>query len=308
MNRSTVARLTVSLGEQHHRLVGFPLRIGIRPGPSPSVWRLAEEVGIDDLWVDDHFITMRHPEVPTFDSWTTLAAMSQVTKRVRLGVLVSANLMRHPALLAKIATTVDHLSNGRVNVGLAAAGNADEYARVGMDFPPPAERARRVDEACAVLRALWTEDRATFRGKYYRLTDAIAEPKPVQKPHPPLWVGGRGPLRTLRTVAKHADVWSTSGGKGFDADIEALHILEQHCRKLGRDPADIRRSVEMEWTEATEADVTALARRYIAAGFSDLSFSVGGYGESLRRVDEKEALRLVERFARGFVPSLRRAS
>jgi probable F420-dependent oxidoreductase len=298
----------MSVGGYHYPLVPFPLRIGIRPGPSPAVWRRAEEVGIDDLWIDDHFITGRHPDVPAYDSWTTVAAMAQATDRVRVGVLVTANPMRHPALLAKIVATIDHLSSGRVNVGLGAGGNAAEFAQMGMDFPSQGERARRVDEACSVLRALWTQDRANFHGKYYRLTDAVAEPKPVQKPHPPLWIAGRGPIRTLRTVAKHADVWSTSGGKGVDADMEALRVLEEHCRALGRDPAEIRRSIELEWTEATEGEVLALARRYIAAGFSDLSFSLGGYGESLRRVEEKEALRLVDRFADGFVPSLRKAT
>jgi probable F420-dependent oxidoreductase len=291
--------------DDEHGVVSHPLRIGIRPGLYPSVWRAAEEAGIDDLWVDDHLVTMRSPEIPALDSWTTLAAMAQVTTRVRLGVLLTGNPMRHPALLAKIVTTVDHLSNGRVNVGLGAAGNAAEYAQVGMDFPPPGERARRVEESCSVLRALWTQDRATFRGKYYQLTDAIAEPKPIQKPHPPLWIGGRGPTRTLRTVARYADVWSTSGGKGFDADMAAVRLLGRYCREIGRDPAAIRRSVEIEWTETTESEAATLVRDYVKMGFSDLVFSVGGYGEALRRVDESEALRRLDRFAREFVPLVR---
>jgi alkanesulfonate monooxygenase SsuD/methylene tetrahydromethanopterin reductase-like flavin-dependent oxidoreductase (luciferase family) len=285
----------------------FPLRIGIRPGPFPSVWRLAEDAGIDDLWTDDHLITPREPEVPTFDSWTMVAAMAQATARVRVGVLVTANPIRHPALLAKIVTTVDHLSAGRVNVGLGAAWNESAFAQLGMGFPSAAgERARRVDEACAVLRKLWTEPRATFRGRHYRLTDAVSEPKPVQRPHPPLWIGGRGPARTLRTVAKYADVWSTSGGKGFDADMEALDVLERHCRDLGRDPALIRRSVELMWTVEGEHETLTLMERYVRAGFSDFCLSVGGYGEALRRVDEQEALRRVDRFVTSFVPKARR--
>jgi alkanesulfonate monooxygenase SsuD/methylene tetrahydromethanopterin reductase-like flavin-dependent oxidoreductase (luciferase family) len=235
--------------------------------------------------------------------------MAQATSRVRVGVLVTANPIRHPALLAKIVTTVDHLSNGRVNVGLGAAWNESAFAQLGMDFPSaPGERARRVDEACAVLRLLWTEPRATFRGRHYRLADAVSEPKPVQRPHPPLWIGGRGPERTLRTVARYADVWSTSGGKGFDADLEAIRALELHCEQVGRDPARIRRSVEIAWTEDGEDEALALMERYVRAGFSDFSFSVGGYGEALRRVGEEEALRRVDRFTSRFVPRARRLS
>jgi alkanesulfonate monooxygenase SsuD/methylene tetrahydromethanopterin reductase-like flavin-dependent oxidoreductase (luciferase family) len=119
-----------------------------------------------------------------------------------------------------------------------------------------------------VLKALWTRDRANFDGTYYQLTDAICEPKPVQTPHPPIWIGGRGPKKTLRVAARHADVWNTTAGQGFDVDVESSRLLDEHCREIGRDPAEIRRSAQLTWS--TTDELRELVRRYVAAGFTEL--------------------------------------
>jgi len=175
-----------------------------------EAWRMIDEIGFDHLWLFDHLVAIHADEpTPVYDGWTLLASVAEVTKRTRIGLNVTGNLYRHPGLLAKIAVTVDHLSGGRLEMGIGAGWNEPEFVMYGMPFPQSAaERIDRLDEACQVLKALWTEPRASFDGRYYRLVDAIAEPKPLQRPHPPLWVGGNGPRRTLRVAAKRADVWS----------------------------------------------------------------------------------------------------
>jgi F420-dependent oxidoreductase-like protein len=240
-----------------------------------DVWRTADDLGFDQIWNSDHLT--RTPSSgnvagPILDSWTALAAMAEATKQIRVGVLVTGNLYRHPALLAKMATTVDHVSNGRLEVGLGAAWNEPEFTTLGMPFADAPERARRLDEACVVLKALWTQDRANYKGRFYKLTDAIAEPKPLQKPHPPLLIGGRGPKVTLRAAARHADAWNTSGGRGFDADLEAVKILDEHCAAIGRDPRTLRRSVILAWPDPKQG--LALAERYRGIGFTEFLFGI----------------------------------
>lgn len=209
-------------------------------------WRIAEEAGFDHLWPFDHLVALHAPPTtPIFDGWTLLGAIAASTDRIRMGLNVSGNLYRHPALLAKMAVTVDHLSGGRLEVGLGASWNDAEFAMFGLPFPGPADRIRMLDEGCRVLKLLWGEERATFAGRFYRLTVAISEPKPVQKPHPPLWIGGKGPKRTLRVAAAHADLWHSDV---WHADIAAAQaswdlakVLDAHCAALDRDPASIRR-------------------------------------------------------------------
>jgi alkanesulfonate monooxygenase SsuD/methylene tetrahydromethanopterin reductase-like flavin-dependent oxidoreductase (luciferase family) len=141
-----------------------------------------------------------------------------------------------------------------------------------MPFAGLPDRIEMLDEACTILKLLWTQRRSDYDGTYYRLVDAISEPKPVQQPHPPIWIGGRGPKRTLRVVARHADVWNTSGGQGFDGDVEASRILDEHCHAIGRDPAEILRSAIVR--AASVDEVCQQAERYAAAGFGDLILTV----------------------------------
>ncbi|HEX9270095.1 MAG TPA: TIGR03560 family F420-dependent LLM class oxidoreductase [Candidatus Limnocylindria bacterium] len=255
--------------------MGHPLRVGLflrlqelSTDELRSLWRMADEAGFDHLWGFDHLTAVGDdPGLPSYEGWAMLAAMAETTQRIRIGCLVTGNLYRHPAVLAKLAVTVDHLSGGRLIVGIGASWNEPEFRMVGMPFPAPAERVRRLDEACSVLKLLWTEDRATFDGRYYRLEHAIGEPKPVQRPYPPIWIGGHGPKRTMRVVARHADVWS-SNARSEEGHAAAARALEEHCRAIGRDPETIPRSVMLHWRDPDDA--LARIERHRQLGFTEV--------------------------------------
>jgi F420-dependent oxidoreductase-like protein len=240
-----------------------------------EVWRIADEAGFDHLWDFDHF----HPigsaplDGDIFEGWALLAAMAEATKRVRIGNMVTGNTYRHPAVLAKIATTVDHLSGGRLEFGLGGAWAEAEHTMLGLDFPRVGERLRRLGEACQVVKKLWTEEKADFDGRYYRLEGAFANPKPVQKPYPPIWIGGAGPQRTLKIVARHGDVWNSNAGE-MEKTIALSKILDEHCAVVGRDPNAVRRSVQLRLSTVEESLRTA--ERYLNAGFTEQIIMLGG--------------------------------
>ena len=250
-----------------------------------KVWRAVDEAGFDQIWNSDHLSRTQssgHPEGPLLEAWSALGAQAVVTKRVRIGVLVNGNIHRHPAWLAKLGTTVDHLSHGRLEMGLGTGWNADALGRAGIAVPDAPSRAGMLDEACRVLKALWTQERASYKGRFYELQDAISEPKPVQKPHPPIVIGGRGLKVTTRAAARHAQGWNTSGGKGFDADKEAVQALDAHCAKIGRDPKTLRRSVNLGWNGGEGLE---LAKRYREIGFTEFIIAVGEEGaDAVREV------------------------
>jgi alkanesulfonate monooxygenase SsuD/methylene tetrahydromethanopterin reductase-like flavin-dependent oxidoreductase (luciferase family) len=179
----------------------------------------------------------------TLEGWTTLAAMAVVVKRARIGCLVTGVTYRHPAVLAKMAVTVDHISGGRLEFGLGAAWHEAEHDGYGIPFPRAGERIAMLDEALQVITALWTEKTANFNGQYFRLQDAIGNPKPVQKPHPPIVVAGQG-RKSLLVVATHADEWNATGiDPGEWSRLN--QVLTSHCDAVGRDPATIRRGVQL---------------------------------------------------------------
>jgi F420-dependent oxidoreductase-like protein len=254
--------------------VPHPLRVGLKLSPQiypvvthRAVWKIADGSGFDGLWGFDHLLALGgQPTQPVFEGWTMLAAMAEATTRVRLGLMVAGNLYRHPGLHAKIGATIDHLSNGRLEFGIGAAWNEPEFAQLGMEFPPLGERIGRFGEAVRVIKRLWTQERANFTGRYYTLRDAIAEPKPVQKPHPPIWIGGAGPKRTLKIVARHGDVWNSNAGE-MEKTIALGKILDEHCRTVGRDPSAVRRSVQFALTTVDETLKTA--ETYLKAGFTE---------------------------------------
>ena len=168
----------------------------------------AEKLGFDSVWVYDHFHTVPEPTLEaTFEAWTVMAALARDTSKVKLGQLVTCNLYRHPAMLAKIVSTVDVLSHGRAILGLGAGWDKNEYEAYGypLPYPPTSERLKMLGEAAQVILKLWQEPRASFKGQYYRLKDAINEPKGVQQPHVPLWIGGGGEQVTLKLVAEYGD-------------------------------------------------------------------------------------------------------
>jgi F420-dependent oxidoreductase-like protein len=242
------------------------------------IWRLADDAGFDGLWLFDHFIpmTMGERSGPIFEAWTLLAAMAQATRRVRLGTLVTGNLYRHPGVLAKMAVTVDHLSGGRLEMGIGAGGDDEADRMLGIPAAPAQLRIERLDEACQVLRTLWTDERSGFDGAHYRLADALADPKPVQRPGPPIWIGSSGERYGLRVVARHADVWLNASLRPNDpAELPRLlrlsQVLDRHCADVGRDPAEIRRAVQL-FLPLDDAETTDLAAAYVDAGFTDVVF------------------------------------
>ena len=206
------------------------------------------------VWFFDHFMApVSHtdgdfPEefvkTPIFEGWSLLCATAAVTKRLRLGLLVAGNTYRNPALMAKMAATVDHISNGRLVIGIGAAWHVREHQAYGWEFPSMRERSDRLEEACKLLKTLFmAEDLVDFDGKYYKLHRAPFAPKSVQQPHPPILVGGGGEKRTLRTLALYGDIMNISNGP---EEVKRLSgVLERHCETVGRDPSEIRKTVQV---------------------------------------------------------------
>ena len=206
------------------------------------IWQEAERLGYDAAYTYDHFMAvMMDPFDPCLEAWTTLAALAVHTRRLRLGVLVTGNTYRHPAVLAKMATTVDVVSGGRLDFGSGAGWFEHEHAAFGIPFRTAGERCAMLDEALGVIRALWTERAARLAGRYYQLAGAIAEPKPTQRPHPPILVAAMGEKRMLRIVARHDDAWNGFGSP--EVFRHKIDVLAGYCRAEGRDLATIEKSV-----------------------------------------------------------------
>lgn len=209
-----------------------------------ELWRHIEATGWDIACVTDHFM----PNTPdregaTLEAWSTLSALAALVPRMRVGTIVLGNTYRHPAVVAKMAAQVDIVSGGRLLLGIGAGWQENEHEAYGIPFHTMRERLERLDEACQVMRALWTQRRSDFDGRFYRLSNAPLEPKPVQRPHPELMIGGGGERLTLRIVAKHADHWNVWGGPQVLARKGA--VLDEHCAAVGRDPRTITRSANM---------------------------------------------------------------
>ncbi len=257
--------------------------------------RHAEATGWDGIWVPDHF--MPPPEGygpedgvdgsaemgPILEAWTMLAALAVAVPRVRLGAMVTGNTYRHPAVLANMAATVDHVSGGRLVVGVGAGWQENEHRRYGLELGSVADRSDRFEEACEVLTLLFSRERTTFHGRYYELDEAPMEPKPLQDPMP-LMVGGGGEKRTLRTVARFATEWNVWGRPEDVA--QKIGVLEQHCEDVGRDPTEIQKSAVglLRFVE-TEEDAAAV-REHLGLR----SGLVGTPDQLRRRVDEYAAV------------------
>jgi alkanesulfonate monooxygenase SsuD/methylene tetrahydromethanopterin reductase-like flavin-dependent oxidoreductase (luciferase family) len=239
----------------------------------------AEELGFDHAWLVDHLVdTDGGPDDGCLEAWTLLAAIAAKTSRIRLGVLVSSNTFRHPAILLKEAVTVDHISGGRLTLGIGTGWHEDEHRRYGIELPPAPERVDRFEEAVELISLLMGQDRTTFRGRYYHLDDARLEPRPVQRPRIPILIAAHRP-RMLRLAARYADQWDTfavipgAATEGVETGIaERIAALDAACRAIGRDPGEIRRSTwaTSEALRSTEAYL-AFVRRYAGLGFTDFS-------------------------------------
>ncbi|MCA1692754.1 MAG: TIGR03560 family F420-dependent LLM class oxidoreductase [Actinobacteria bacterium] len=265
------------------------MRIGIDVSQHQLSWdellarvHFAEDAGFDGAWVFDHFKVLYGPsDGPCFEAWTLLAALAAATSRIRLGPLVTGVTYRHPSILATEVVTVDHVSGGRVELAIGAAWFGQEHEELGLDFPRPGERMDRLDEALQVMTALMTEDGASFEGHHYRLRNATYRPRPVQQPHPPIWIGGHGERRLLPLAAKWADMWH---GFGSVSDLtRKSRLLDRLIEEAGRDPASVGRSSNLSLSEPWD-EVRRQADGLRDAGFSYLVASWPAEGRP--RMDE----------------------
>jgi len=198
-----------------------------------------ERLGYHSVLLDDHLMLNK---MPILECWTTLSALSSATETVRLGTMVTCNSFRNPALLAKMVATVDNISNGRLELGIGAGVQKNEHNAYGFPFPSTKARIERLNEAVEIIKKLWIEEKATYNGKHYMIRDAVCEPKPVQKPHPPLTIGGGGEKLTLQVTARHADSYDWGYIPSVEEYKRKLKVLEKHCNAVGRTFNEIEKS------------------------------------------------------------------
>jgi F420-dependent oxidoreductase-like protein len=269
-----------------------PLRFGLKASGQDisieslrAIWRIADEGGFDHLWDFDHLAAIggTTPDRPIYEGWALQAAMAVATRRARIGCLVTGNTYRNPAVLAKMAVTVDHLSGGRLEFGIGAGWAEVEHAMYGISGLD--HRVGLLSESLQILKSLFTEDRTNFEGRYYHFKDAILNPKPIQKPYPPFWIGASGKT-TLRLVARYADVWNIAGG---DADHvrELTAQLEESCTSVGRDPNEIRHSIQFGWDGKAREELIELSGRYLELGVTEQAIYLRG--EQAEKLAEKVA-------------------
>jgi F420-dependent oxidoreductase-like protein len=198
-----------------------------------------ERLRYHSVWLDDHLM---YGNRPVLECWSTLAGLSAVTTRIRLGTMVTCNSFRNPALLAKIAATLDVISDGRLEFGIGAGVQKTEHNAYGFSFPKPRARIERLREAVEIIKKMWTEEKTSYKGKHYSIKEAVCEPKPLQKPHPPITVGGGGEKLMLKVAAQHADRYDWGYVSPLELYRHKLKILESHCNAVGRDFREIEKS------------------------------------------------------------------
>ncbi len=266
------------------------MRFSVWPNPTQSfedvqaIARHAEQTGWDGLFYADHFMAdAADTSAPWPEAWTTLAGLAASVPRIRLGPLVTGNTYRHPAVLAKMAATVDRISGGRLVLGLGAGWQENEHRQYGIPFYTLGERLARLEEACQVIKSLFSGEKSHFDGKFYQLEEASLEPKPVQSPLP-LLIGGGGEKVTLRIAARFADEWNVWGN--VETLRRKMEILERHCADVGRDPSQIQRSAVALLFLSDDADFVAkmrgrdIGRPTIIGNVGQVQEIVGAYAEA----------------------------
>ncbi|TRO54818.1 TIGR03560 family F420-dependent LLM class oxidoreductase [Candidatus Bathyarchaeota archaeon] len=198
-----------------------------------------ERLGYDSVWLDDHLMFKKQP---ILECWTTLSALSTTSSKIRLGTMVLCNSFRNPAVLAKMAATIDVISKGRLEFGIGTGVQEDEHEAYGIPFLKPPTRTCRLKEAVEIIKKLWTEEKASYQGRYYITSEAVCEPKPVQKPHPPITIGGGGEKLTLKVTAQHADRYDWGYVPTLELYKDKMEVLESHCKAVGRDFNEIEKS------------------------------------------------------------------
>jgi len=289
------------------------MKFSFWPNPNQSIsdlFQLADHVeatGWSGLWYADHFMPNQEDSSgPTHEAFTILAALAMRTNKVRIGSLVAGNTYRHPAVLAKMAATIDHLSNGRMVLGLGSAWQENEHMQYGIPYYDIPGRLARLNEACAVITSLFSQEKSDFKGKYYQLNQASLAPKPVQKPLP-LLIGGGGEKVTLKITAQYANEWNVWGTP--DLVRQKMLVLDSHCEHINRDPSEIRRStqallfmskdenqlkkfrelkLQMPTIIGTPEQVTEIVADYANAGVDELivpDFNLGGIKNTIQTLD-----------------------
>jgi F420-dependent oxidoreductase-like protein len=261
---------------------------------------LAEELGYDSVWVYDHFHNVPRPvNEAVFECWTTMAAISQRTSRVRLGQMVGCNSYRNPGLLAKITSTVDVISGGRLDWGIGAGWYDHEYKGYGFEFAEAKVRIGMLRETVEIVRSMWTQAHTVYEGRYYNLQGAQCDPKPLQDPHPPIWIGGGGEQLTLRVVARHADR-ANFGGRP-DEWAHKAEVLKGHCKDVGRDYDEIVKTISGEvFVRETEAELEADWKGSLWGEPFD-AYRAGNLAGTPEQVCEKIQA-YIDRGCTGFVP------
>jgi len=280
------------------------MRFGIRntsfvyPNGTGNIWQdtqahiqRAEQDGFDSFWLMDHFYQLpAHGSVeePFLDAWTVLPALAAVTSRIRLGAMVSPVGYRNPALLARMAASLDHISAGRMNFGFGAGGYQPEYRSYGFEFiEKPSIRIAQMKEALQLIVGLWSEPCFTFHGKYFHVQDAILEPKPLQKPHPPILIGGVGPKLIMRIIAEMGDACNLWGPP--TEFVRQRETLKRHCDDVGRDESTIEKTTyDLVVCAATEAKLKEKVERLLLKGVEPWMALIGTPSQLLDIVGEYE--------------------
>ncbi|MFX1252190.1 MAG: LLM class flavin-dependent oxidoreductase [Promethearchaeota archaeon] len=275
-------------------------------------WQSIEALGFDSVWLADHFVNFMNPNAPWYEAWTLLAALATVTSSIRIGTLVSSAPLRNPAVLARQALTVDHISNGRLDLGIGAGapGEMDPvYRMTGIEDWPPRERVDRFREIVEIIDQCLRNRVSSYEGRYYQLKDTAMAPKPVQQPRPPITIGAMG-SSMLKIAARYADTWNSYGGEwGAPPDVivrdtkKRNELLDKYCADIGRDPKTIRRSLliygaEAETQFASEVNFLEIVKRYHEIGINEFIFFYPFFNQ--------EHVPIFEKIAKNVIPKLRK--
>ena len=266
-----------------------------------EIGRTADDAGFASLWVMDHFFQIQMvgpPEEPMLEGYSALSYLAGVTKRARLGTLVTGVIYRHPGILVKTATTLDVLSGGRAYLGIGAGWNEQESRGLGVPFPSLKERFEQLEEALQIAHQMWSGERSPYNGKHFQLADPLNSPQALTKPHPPIMIGGGGEQKTLRLVAQYADACNLFGRMGTDVLRQKLDVLRRHCEAVGRPYDEIERTalntINLAPGADTPASVIAYCREMAELGFQHLIFNMPNVHE----------LRPLETFGREIIPAV----
>jgi F420-dependent oxidoreductase-like protein len=287
-------------------MASHPIRFGVQTGQQLvewqeicGLWEKVDRWGYDSLWTFDHFYPIFHPDPagPCMEGWTTLTALSQHTSHARIGAMVNGNSYRNPCLTAKMAATLDQVSGGRFNLGIGAGWFELEHRSFGIEFKPIGSRLRALDESLQIIKGMFTQEKTTLHGKHYRVTDAVCNPKPLHKPHPPILIGGSGENVLLNLVAKHADMWNKTGGSAEEMH-RLIEIIQRHGDIVGRDTDEIEKTIMIQFAYRSGKERETMVINQVAAMFGRQPDEVR---KSIMVGDKAECLDRIERYVKAGV-------